>query len=237
VIEENQVSTNGKKIGKYSISTVLAQYNLDVRVDMERDLFVILVPDSPGDGIVTIHGHRNYKIFEAPTLAGVKDAVKAYLNSRDTTTFVDVIEYTCNGIDDTRLPSGTANNVGFDFRVARVSVARDKYNQPKLEIPVDVDEAGGVTVTEAFGELCRPEAHHYHHESSMPFTPARWRMCRAIRDGIASIGKMLSTLLGEDGDIAGSKLDEIRGSPLLLASLMKDDEKSQSEERNRHGKE
>src|SRR5271157_3727030 len=114
------MSLNGKKIGKYSVSTVLATYNLDVRLDMERDLFVILVPDSPGDAIVTTYGRLNYKSFHSPTLAEAKEEVKTYLNSRDATTFVDVIEYTCRGKDE---DTGIVNGVGFDFRVARASVA------------------------------------------------------------------------------------------------------------------
>jgi hypothetical protein len=207
-----------KKIGKFTVTTVLAVYDLDVRLDMERDLFVIVVPGGPGEEIDPNRLRVHQELFEAPTLAEAKAAAKAFLLSRDVTEFVDVIEYTWRGSEDSCF-SGNTKSIGFDFRVARVSVAQDKHGRSKLEIPVDIDESGHITVAVAFGTPCRPESHNCHHSESIPFTIDRWRKCRAIKDGLAVLGKMLAELLDKDGDTAAAKLDAIGSNPLLLAGL------------------
>ena len=216
---------NGKKIGKFHVSTVLAEYDLDVRLDMESNEFVILVPDNPGEAVVTKSGaRRTYQPFRAATLAEAKEAVKACLSFRDTTEFVDVIEYDCLGVSSHSYME-VADSVGFDFRVARVSVAKDQWDHPKLEIPVDIDDDGHITITkwgfDGSEKLCSPQAHRTSYDTAMPFTVSRWRTCRAIKDGILAIGKMLFELLGESGDAAGAKLDALPCAPLLLTGLIK----------------
>jgi hypothetical protein len=204
--------SHGKKIGKFKVTTVLAEYDLDVRLDMEGNQFVILVPGSPGEAINPSNRRNmaNYDSFKAPTLGEAKEAARAFLVSRDTTDFIDVIEYTCScpGIK-TYHSTDSENRVGFDFRVARVSVAQDKIGRPKLEIPVEVDGDGKIAVSVSFGETCKPHSHQWKHDQSMGFTVDRWRKCRAIEDGIASLGKMLANLLGPDGNEVGAKLDAI----------------------------
>jgi len=211
--------SHGKKIGKFKVTTVLAEYDLDVRLDMERDLFVILVPGGPGEEIDPNRLRVHQELFEAPTLAEAKAAAKSFLISRDVTEFVDVIEYTWRGLEEHSGFGGDTKSISLDFRVARVSVARNKFDEPKLEIPVDIDESGHIAVAEAFGKPCRPESHNMYHSESVLFTIDRWRKFCAIKDGLTSLGKMLANLLGPDGNEVGAKLDAIGANPLLLAGL------------------
>jgi len=220
---------NGKKVGKFQVVTVLATYNLDVRLDMERNIFTIHVPAEPGGTISSDRETRNYESFSAPTLDEVKKATGDFLRSRDQTEFVDVIEYTYAGASvDSRSSFAPAQNyVGFDFRVARVSLAVDRSGRPKLEVPVAVDSHGNITVETSFGVICGPQAHKWQSfPAFVPFTVERWRKCCVIRDGIIALDKMLFALLGDDGEKAAAKLDAVGSNPLLLTANSEGDFRS-----------
>lgn len=208
----------GKKVGKFRAVTVLAEYNLDVRLDMEANVFTILVPETPGEAVSTKRGSRNFEIFRSANLEEVKKNVSEYLFTRDKTDFVDVIEYNYSG---TRAEKHThfgalKNQVGFEFCVSRVSVAQTKSGRAKLEIPINVDDHGNISVQTGFDENpLGPQSHSWHgHPYSMPFTVERWKKCKAIENGIAALDKLLFELLC--GDDADKKLDLIGGNPLLL---------------------
>jgi len=213
------MSIRGKKVGKFKVSTVLAEYDLDVRLDLEGNTFIILVPDNPGTAVNTKGYDRNYESFSATLLEDVKEEVRAHLKSRDKTAFVDVIEYNYSGSKEAAHWGSAQNTVGFDFRVARVAVAQDRNGRPKLEVPIDVDAEGNVAVSRWNGEKeeCSPQAYRHKHDSRIVFTIERWRKCCAIRDGIAKLDKMLFELLGADGAEAAAKLDAVGGNPLLAA--------------------
>jgi len=67
------MSNHGKKVGKFRVSTVLARYDLDVRLDMEQNVFTILVPRNPGEPVNTKLGHGiNYDSFSGSTLVEFK---------------------------------------------------------------------------------------------------------------------------------------------------------------------
>ena len=218
---------NGKKVGKFVVTTVLATYDLDVRLDMSSNVFTIHVPTSPGAVISTEPGQRNHESFSATTLDEVKKAAQFFLTERDQTEFVDVIEYNYAGANEDRHSHFTSvqNFVGFDFRVARVSLARDRSDRPKLEMPVEIDEMGRISVESRYGEELGPQSHRWQaFPSTIPFSVERWRKCCAIRDGIATLDKMLFELLGRDGEQAAMKLDVIGSNPLMLTTATKGDE-------------
>lgn len=78
------MSDHGKKVGKFSTSTVLGKYDLDVRLDMEDNQFVILVPRTPGEAVNTKLGRGvNYDSFRAATLADAKKSVESFLAGRE----------------------------------------------------------------------------------------------------------------------------------------------------------
>ena len=214
------MGNHGKKVGKFSVSTVLARYDLDVRLDMETNQFVILVPRNPGEAINTKLGRGvNYDMFTDPALAEAKRKAEDFLKSRDVTEFEDVIEYNFFGSERSNHYREVDNSVGFEFRVARVSCARDGNGRPKLEISVDVDDSGCITVSDWVGQPAVPEAHRSEYDSSIPFTVERWRKCCGIRDGLAAIGKMMTELFSKGSDEAATSLDALRANtPLLLAS-------------------
>lgn len=210
----------GKKVGKFRVVTVLAEYNLDVRLDMEKNVFTIHVPSSPGGEINTERGRRDYESFHAPTLEEVKKSVGEYLHGRDKTDFVDVIEYNYAGTRGDRYShlSSVDNFVGFDFRVARVSTAKTDRGRAKLEIPVEVDEIGNISVEKVCGEEHGPISHNWtSYPATMAFTVERWRKCCAIRDGIAELDRLLFELLG--GEETERKLDALRAGSLSLPPL------------------
>jgi hypothetical protein len=213
----------GKKVGKFLVVTVLAEYDLDVRLDMEHNLFTIHVPGTPGAVINTEHGKRDYESFTAPLLDEAKKKAREYLVARDTTDFVDVIEYSYEGAGDRHAHMGqTENFVGFDFRVFRVSKACYYSGRAKLEIPVVVDVAGNISVeTDPFsGKERGPESHRFHtYAASIPYTVERWRKCCAIRDGISKLGDLLLDILGDGGASTADKLDAIGDNQLLLSSI------------------
>lgn len=212
---------DGKKVGKFRVTTVLATYDLDVRLNMESNVFVIHVPTAPDVAISTERDQRNHESFSAPTLNEVKKTAQEFLTSRDQTEFVDVIEYNYSGAsEDRRSRFSSVNNfVGFDFRVARVSVVRDRSDRPKLEQPIEIDEQGRISVEIRYGEVCSPEAHRFNSLSSrIPFSIERWRKCCAIREGIEKLDKMLFELLGRDGDQCALRLDAIGLNPLMLTT-------------------
>ena len=77
------MANHGKKVGKFSVSTVLTEYDLDVRLDMEQNVFTILVPRNPGEPVNTKLGRGvNYDSFSGSTLAEVKKDVEAFLAAR-----------------------------------------------------------------------------------------------------------------------------------------------------------
>lgn len=205
------MANHGKKVGKFSVSTVLTEYDLDVRLDMEQNVFTILVPRNPGEPVNTKLGRGvNYDSFSGSTLAEVKKDVEAFLAARDVTEFADVIEYNHLGSSKNSSYREVENSVGFDFRVARVSAVKHGDGRPKLEISVDVDDAGHITTADWFGEPCKPQAHNREYDSSIPFTVGRWQRCCAIRDGLAEIGRMLTELFSEGGDGTAGRLDVCR---------------------------
>lgn len=214
----------GKKIGKFKVSTVLADYDLDVRLNVADNHFHILVPQTPGAAILELTPLTEIDSFKAPTLEEAKKAVEEFLRGRDKTEFVDVIEYRYTGPDDARQCSwGIANNsVGFEFRVARVSIARSRGggNSPKLEMLIDVDDDGNISLEQGFGGQPYPTQSYRRSdlESSIPFTKGRWRKCRAICDGLEKLHEALNELLGDEKSIA-QKLDALGDQPLMLASL------------------
>ena len=214
------MSDHGKKVGKFSVSTVLAKYDLDVRLDMEDNQFVILVPRNPGEAVNTKLGRGvNYDMFADPALAEAKRKAEEFLKSRDVTEFEDVIEYNYLGDSKENVYREVDNSAGFEFRVARVSCARDGNGHPKLEISVDVDDSGCITVSDWAGQPAVPVAHRRKHDNSIPFTVERWRKCCGIRDGLAAIGKMMTELFSKGSDEAATRLDALRANtPLLLAS-------------------
>jgi len=203
----------GKKVGKFCVSTQLGEYQLDVRLDVERSIFLIYVPPAPG--IVSNDRSDYLEVVRAPTLEELKKSVKELLVKRDVTKFEDVIEYSFEvpGQRDRDL------RIGFDFRVARVSESRNKRGSALLEILIEVDEEGEIHVRKDLdGEPYPMQKHHYSLDHSMPYTASRWRKCRQIRDGIAALGEALQELLAEDG--VGDRLDAIgKGSPLLLEGV------------------
>jgi hypothetical protein len=223
----------GKKIGTYGVQTVLAAYTLDVRLDMSSNDFSIRVPCTPGaviegvretqdeDGTTRIAS--DYEIFSDKSLEALKGTVSNFLKTRDTTTFVDVIEYCYTGLKSGRHWGSASNHVGFDFRVARVSTARNVHGTPKLEIPVVVDSLGIVSVRVTFEKECGPESHSHRFDSAMTFTVERWQKCCAIRDGIRRIDTMLSTLFEQDGVDAERALDALPEKTRLLLGVSEDD--------------
>ena len=164
-------------------------------------------------------GKKIYESFSATTLNDVKKTVYDFLTSRDKTEFVDVIEYNYVGASHNSSFALFDCFVGFVFRVARVSVAKDSSGRPKLEQPIEIDDQGIISVETRYGETCGPEAHKSSaFPSTITFSIERWRKCCAIRDGIARLDEVLSEILGDDGESAALKLDTVRHDPLVLAA-------------------
>jgi len=203
----------GKKVGKFDVSTSLGEYRLDVRLDVEKNVFLIYVPEAPGVQESDRSGYQ--EAVRAATLEELKKSIKDLLIKRDAllVNFDDVIEYSFE------VSSSGQRRIGFDFRVARVSQSKDRWGHPLLEIVVDVDEEGRISVTEDHsGEPYPMQKHHQSMDYSMPYSAERWRKCRQIREGLADLGDALQTLLAEDG--AGDRLDALgKGSPLLLEGV------------------
>lgn len=203
----------GKKMGKFSFETVLARYDLDVRLDVARNQFVILLPNTPGEKADPAVSPINYECFSGAILEEVKKTTVEFAKQRDVTEYVDVIEYECHGIGPASYDY-RPYEVGFNFRVARVSVACSNRSIPKLEQPVEIDDDGNVTNRTWNGDPCLPQAHRREFDYSMEFTVERWRKCCAIRDGIEKLNGALRELLGKASE-AGKMLDSL-GGPLLL---------------------
>jgi len=214
-VEAGQVRLSGKKVGKYRVGTILATYDLDVRLDVAADEFVIHVPKTPG-GVaeVTVDGVE-YESFKAPTLGEVKRLVDEFLLARDTTTFEDVIEYSLE-LDGF---GKTDNSVGFEFRVARVSIARNRNDEPKLEVDVRVDDVGVVTVAQYSDGPAAPSAHSGRYDDSIPYTVERWRKCVELRDGIAELRRRVHELFREGGEESAARLDALEKKLFLGGSL------------------
>ena len=49
----------GKKVGKFRVSTVLATYDLDVWLSMENNVFTIHVPEDTGGKIIAGRWKKN----------------------------------------------------------------------------------------------------------------------------------------------------------------------------------
>jgi hypothetical protein len=205
------VRLSGKKVGKYRVSTILATYDLDVRLDVAADVFVVRVPKTPGGAAVVTARGVDYDSFEAPTLAEVKRKVDEFLRSRDTTEFEDVVEYELDRDNFGK----SDNSAGFDFRVARVSLARDGNDRPKLEVKVEVDDEGVVAVADHFGHPATPQAHSGRYDYSVPYTVGRWRKCVVLRDGIAELRRVVGELFGDGGEATGARLDGFEERRLL----------------------
>jgi hypothetical protein len=204
-VEVVKVRLSGKKVGKYRVSTILATYDLDVRLDMSANVFAVRVPRTPGEKAEVTTEGVNYETFSAATLEEVKQKVDKFLRARDTTEFEDVIEYELD-----RDGFGRVNNsVGFDFRVARVSLARDGNDRPKLEVSVEIDCAGMVAVADYFGHPATPQAHSGRYDYAVPYTVERWRKCVVLRDGIAELRRMVGELFGEGGESSAARLDAL----------------------------
>lgn len=205
----------GKKAGTHYVSTVLGGYNLDVYVDVENDLFSILVPTSPG-GKVKLRERTSFEQISGKSLGEVKRLAKEFLLKRDQTDFHDVIEcFVCT--------EGLGRNVvSFDFQVARVSTALDGQGGPKLEKPITVDENG--TITEDLFEG-KPMAPRHHGSRFMrdpvrlPFTVERWRKCVEIHTGIFKIRTALRDLFEVDDATSATRLDALERGGRLLGSL------------------
>lgn len=200
----------GKKIGHFQTSTVLGIYDLDVYFDVKNSQFTVLVPTAPEAPVVK-HDPKTWEHFSAKSLDDIKTRIAAFLRERDTTEFVDVIEYP---IGDATWCGDERYSVHFDFRVARVSVAGGA--RPKLEKCIALDDAGSITeACDSTGQPYHPGAHHWKFDGRMPFTVERWRKCVAIRDGIAALKKKLTELFkGED---AAARLDRLKVIPPRLS--------------------
>ncbi len=196
-------SRYGKVIGNYQESSVLGLYKLELRYDMDREIFIVLVPASP-DSKVVVRDSKSFAVVKGKTAEEVKGAVRALIHERDVTDFRDVIEYQLmtEGVRDD-------DCVGLSFRVARISTVMWKgsfSSQPRLEIDVHVVD-GKVEPHTVDGEPVGPHNYVNHHfDQRMPFMSERWRKLEAIRAGISDLKRRLTELLGEEGD-APVKLD------------------------------
>lgn len=166
----------GKRIGRFQTSTVLGIYDLDVYFDVRDSLFTVLVPAAP-EATVVKSDPKTWEAFKAKDLDDIKTRISEFLKGRDTTEFIDVIEYPVGDAswrhDDERY------SVHFDFRVARVSVVGG--SRPKLEKYIEVDDAGNITeVCDSTGKPYHARAHHWKFDGRMPFTVERWRKCTAV---------------------------------------------------------
>ena len=209
------MSDFGRKVGVFNVETVLARYALDVRLSITSSEFTILVPHTPG-AKAKPNESSGYEVFRATSLDEVKRAVKDALTARDVTDYEDVIEYECTGVTDQVGYNRCDCDVGFDFKVARVSVVKNEYGDPKLEKSVNIGDDGTITEDRSFdGTPYQPSRHHRGFHRSMPFTIERWRKCCAIREGIKKLHELLEELFV--GDDVSAKLDALR-NPLLLGA-------------------
>lgn len=108
-----------------------------------------------------------------------------------------------------------------EFRVARVSkVLRDGTDEPRTEVSVTVGDDLVVSPVQLGGVLL--QSHQYRNvlraDGRMPYSPDRLLKCRAIRDGVAELGKKLKDLFAEDGS-AASNLDSLSHAGRLLAGV------------------
>jgi hypothetical protein len=213
--------TSGKKIGKFVLETVLAKYDLDVRVDAGSGQFSISVPETPGEKTGSDQGRGiNYKIFSGSNLQLLKDEVGRYLRERDQTDFTDVIEYSTCSTSSTverHIFGEPSLRVGFEFRVARVSTSRTAGGRPKLQVRVVVSNDGVVSPKVEFGEVAQPSMYDERWDRSMPFTPDRWRKCVLLREGIAKLREALGDLLDDSREASG-KLDLMTDVRMLVPS-------------------
>jgi hypothetical protein len=206
----------GKVVGKHQHQTVSGWYNLEIRVDVDNDEnpFTVLVPKTP-DAKLAVRDPMTFDPISASTLDEVKRAVRTFLNERDTTEYVDVLEYRC-GSDS--MFDREASTVQFDFRVARVSTVKDRNGDPKLERMVTISEDGKISDYLWFGEPdTRPRQHASGFHVSMPFTVERWRKMKTIREGIEKLHYMLKDVFDESD--AGARLDSIGGGLNLLGAI------------------
>lgn len=175
----------GKKVGKHAVTTPLHQYDLDVRLVVRTNNFVIYAPN----------GRR----FSNPNLATCKQEVEQYLREGDVTSYTDVIEYKLTGLVE--FPYKDEAMAGFDFRVARVSTVLDGHSGcPRLEKDVEVDAGGKVVEHSSLidGTPYRPSAYRTGYDYSIPFTTERYRKCWALRKAIVGLKAFLKDMLEDD---------------------------------------
>lgn len=181
----------GKKVGTHEVTTPLHQYKLDVRLVVKTNNFVIYAPN----------GRR----FSNPNLAACKQEVEQYLREGDVTSYVDVIEYKLPG---QVFPLENDAMAGFDFRVARVSTARDGHTErPRLEKVVELDVDGRVVEICSLtnGKPYQPSAYRAGYDYSIPFTTERYRKCCALKEAILGFKAFLKAML--DDERAAENLD------------------------------
>jgi hypothetical protein len=209
------MKNHGKKVGKYQVSSDLGEYDLDVRLDVAKEKFTILVPRAPGEPL-----GDDYVVVSEATLGDTKEAVKRMVRDRDVVGFRDVIEY--SGPGESRW-SDDGDSINFGFRVARVSLSLDRWKKPLLEKEIVVDPDGAIRERESTfsGEPYPPQKYSDNYSHSMPYTTERWRKCEAIKAAVAELRRRLVDLLG-DADAAGNKLDAIPALPWLLGAIDRD---------------
>jgi hypothetical protein len=177
----------GKKIGKHTVTTPLHTYELDVRLVVRTNNFVIYAPDG--------------RCFSNSALAVCKSEVEQYLRESDVTTYVDVIEYDLTsqlGYMDLGNPSSVGDLAGLAFRAVRVSTALDRSGRPRLEKSVEIDSDGKVVECLSHeGIPYRPSPHRGTFGHSISFTPERYRQCLAIKNVIAGFKAFLETTFGD----------------------------------------
>jgi hypothetical protein len=146
----------------------------------------------------------------------VKTLVRDFLNARDKTEFVDVIEYSYDGCHS----GSPSRHISFSFCVVRVSMSKDHGGQPRLEIPIEVSGEGVITVrNDMEGAPKLPQAHRFRgHSQMIGFTIERWKKCCAIWDGITKLHDLLVGVLGYGNEQTEKELDAIGANPLLLAN-------------------
>jgi hypothetical protein len=144
-----------------------------------------------------------YELFSGSVLDVVKGEAAAFLKKRDVAVFEDVIEYSVGDYSESRNP----NLVTFDCRAARVSRGEDE--RVRLEKDVTVGSDGTVVLkTWSDGQLAPTRPHQGGFDSSVPYTPERWRKCVAVRDGLRRLKKLLAETFADDSG-AAEKLDSL----------------------------
>lgn len=193
----------GKKIGTFSVGTVLCEYVLDVRFSVSEEQFAVLVPSVPGQSVVP-GNHDTFEVFRGPVLAAVRQSAEGFLRERDTTTFSDVIEYRCE--------VGESGSVGFAFRVARVSEVRAVNGRPRLEVSVDVSPDGVVAERRGVHDHAPCPARSYDGyrmdmEWSVPFTVERFKKFTLMRDAVEKLRDFLGGVFDQGGSQGEPKVD------------------------------